>query len=95
MNPMACVPRIHDGILREHLARHRQMAFVAGPRQVGKATTCRRLERGVHYLDWDDQSDRRLILKGPKPVAASLGLDLLTDTLPVVVLLVVGHGNPL
>ncbi|MHC4515525.1 MAG: ATP-binding protein, partial [Planctomycetota bacterium] len=42
--------------------------------------------KGVHYMDWDDQSDRRSILKGPKPVAASLGLDQLTDTLPVVVL---------
>ncbi|MHC4516273.1 MAG: hypothetical protein ACYS5W_21600, partial [Planctomycetota bacterium] len=76
---MARIPRIYHGILRDHLARHRQMAFVAGPRQVGKTTTCRSVGKGVHYMDWDDQSDRRSILKGPKPVAASLGLDQLTD----------------
>jgi hypothetical protein len=33
--------RIYDGVLEEHFARHRQMALVSGPRQVGKTTTCR------------------------------------------------------
>ena len=33
--------RIYDGVLQDHFARHRQMALVSGPRQVGKTTTCR------------------------------------------------------
>ena len=33
-------PRIYDSLLAGHLANHRQMAFVSGPRQVGKTTTC-------------------------------------------------------
>ena len=37
------VPRIYDSLLAEHLAGNRQMAFFSGPRQVGKATTCRGL----------------------------------------------------
>ena len=34
------------------------MTFVSGPRQVGKTTTCRSLERGARYWSWDDQDDR-------------------------------------
>ncbi len=33
--------RFYDNVLRDHLASHRQMALVSGPRQVGKTTTCR------------------------------------------------------
>ncbi|MCA8956895.1 MAG: ATP-binding protein [Planctomycetes bacterium] len=61
------------------------MAFVSGPRQVGKTTTCRAVRRDAHYLDWDDQEDRRLILKGPKAVASALGLAQLREEPPVVV----------
>jgi predicted AAA+ superfamily ATPase len=60
------------------------MAFVVGPRQVGKTTTCRRL--GEIYLLWDNPADRRSILEGPDSVARRAGLKRLTDTRPVVVL---------
>lgn len=65
-------PRIYEALLADHLARHRQMAFVAGPRQVGKTTTCRKL--ATTCLDWDNQDHRRQILQGPASVAAILGL---------------------
>ena len=45
-------PRVHDSLPAEYLARHRQMAFVSGPRQVGKTTTCRL--RADTYVNWDD-----------------------------------------
>lgn len=64
--------RLYDSILAEHLARRRQMAFVTGPRQVGKTTTCRALASG--YLNWDDDDHRRLFLGGPMAVAGELGL---------------------
>jgi hypothetical protein len=48
--------RLYEFLLGEHLATHRQMAFVSGPRQVGKTTTCRSL--ADFYLNWDNQEDR-------------------------------------
>jgi hypothetical protein len=71
--------RLYDRVLEVHLERHRQMALVSGPRQVGKTTACRAATAGGHYLDWDDQEDRRLILRGPRAVAAALGLEQLTQ----------------
>ena len=81
--PNRPLPRIYDAILSDHLARHRQMAFVTGPRQVGKTTTCRRL--GTSYLSWDDQDDRRVFLAGSAALAGKAGLDRLRETTPVVV----------
>jgi predicted AAA+ superfamily ATPase len=68
------LPRLYGTVLRQHLAEHRQMAFVAGPRQVGKTTTCRML--ADHYLSWDDRDDRRAIQLGARAVADRLGLDI-------------------
>ena len=75
-------PRIYDALLAEHLASHRQMAFVSGPRQVGKTTTCRL--RADAYLNWDDLDDRETILAGPTRVAGVIGLDRLRAGTPVV-----------
>ena len=80
---MATRPRLYDQILEDHLARHRQMAFVSGPRQVGKTTTCRRL--ATDYLNWDSTDDRRIILRGPDAVAQHAGLAELREQTPVVV----------
>jgi predicted AAA+ superfamily ATPase len=59
------------------------MAFVSGPRQVGKTTTCRGI--GTRYLNWDSVDDRRIILRGPDSVAAAIGLEQLQEQMPVVV----------
>ncbi len=75
-------PRVYDPILREHLGRNRQMAFVSGPRQVGKTTTCR--ARADATLNWDDLDHRELVLAGPRRVVEALGLDRLSETPPVV-----------
>ena len=69
--------RVYDAVLRTHLRRHRQMAFVSGPRQVGKTTTCR--AQSAAYLSWDDDSHRRLILMAPTAVARHLGLEVLRE----------------
>lgn len=68
------VNRLYDAVLRDHVATHRQMAFVAGPRQVGKTTSCRGL--ADDYLSWDDRDDRRVIQAGPRAVADRLKLDV-------------------
>jgi predicted AAA+ superfamily ATPase len=69
---MAEQARFHDQMLRERLPRFRT-AFVSGPRQVGKTTSCRALS--PRYLDWDDAADRLIILKGPQAVAKHLNLE--------------------
>lgn len=76
-------PRLYTAILRDHLSRHRQMALVAGPRQVGKTTACRAL--ADDYLNWDNADDRRQLLRGPAALAARLGLDRLRAKPSVVV----------
>jgi predicted AAA+ superfamily ATPase len=86
MGHMGPLPRSYDAVLRHHLDRHRQMAFVSGPRQVGKTTTCRALQDDARYLNWDDLDDRRLLMRGPKAVGAEIGLDRLTERCPLVVL---------
>jgi len=77
-------PRVYTAILAEHLEKHRQMALVSGPRQVGKTTVCRLLSD--HYLNWDNSDDRRRILRGPAALAEALQLDRLREKPPVAVL---------
>jgi uncharacterized protein len=77
-------PRLYTAILADHLERHRQMALVSGPRQVGKTTTCRSLSN--EYLNWDNADDRRLLLHGPASIAQALHLDVLRAKSPVATL---------
>lgn len=81
---MPARPRLYDAIVREHLASHRQMAFISGPRQVGKTTTSR--AEGTDYLSWDNTDDRRVILRGPAAVADRARLEQLSATPPVLIL---------
>lgn len=60
------------------------MAFVSGPRQVGKTWVCRSI--GDAYFNWDNLDDRRLLLRGPAALAEALELDRLRAARPVAVL---------
>lgn len=75
--------RLYDRVLQDHFARHRQIALVSGPRQVGKTTTCRM--EGTDYLNWDNGDDRRVILRGPAAVAERIHLERLHTSSPIVV----------
>jgi predicted AAA+ superfamily ATPase len=77
--------RIYEAALQEHIQTLRQMAFLTGPRQVGKTTSGRALAESGHYMNWDKQGDRANILKGPDEVAAFLRLHQLRQSKPVVV----------
>lgn len=79
---MPAIPRLYDAVLDDHLRPHRRMAFLTGPRQVGKTTTCR--ARADAYLDWDAPASRRLILEGSDAVASHLKLDQVLSKDPVV-----------
>lgn len=50
------------------------MAFVAGPRQVGKTTTCQQSANA--YLNWDETEVQRVILEGTAAIANRLELDV-------------------
>ncbi|MFH1314428.1 MAG: AAA family ATPase [Candidatus Eisenbacteria bacterium] len=78
---MRAKKRIYDTLLAEHLAKHRQMALVSGPRQVGKTTTCR--NHADVYANWDNLDDRELILAGPRRLVERFELDRLPETAPV------------
>jgi hypothetical protein len=43
--------RFYTAVLQDHLQRHRQMALISGPRQVGKTTVCRALSDA--YPPWE------------------------------------------
>ncbi|HEV2992722.1 MAG TPA: ATP-binding protein [Candidatus Angelobacter sp.] len=51
------------------------MAFVSGPRQVGKTTVCRSFCDA--YLNWDNTDHRRQILRGPAALADAFELNRL------------------
>lgn len=79
-------PRTLAAVLAQHVADHRQMAFVVGPRQVGKTTVCRSLAADAIYLNWDDDDDRTAIAKGTAAVAERAGLDRLQAAPRILVL---------
>lgn len=81
MVEMKAEKRIYDALLDEHLASHRQMVFVTGPRQVGKTTTCR--SHAQAYINWDNIDDREQILAGPANLVERLQLNRLSKTTPV------------
>ena len=78
---MLAQDRVYDALLVDHFANNRQMAFVSGPRQVGKTTTCRR--HADAYCNWDNLDDRELVLAGPARLAARLGANRLSATSPL------------
>ena len=76
-------PRIYRTIADDHFARCGQMAFLSGPRQVGKTT----VGEGIasHYLSWDDDDVRKTMLLGQKAVVDKYALAALSRTDKVVV----------
>lgn len=62
------------------------MAFVVGPRQVGKTTVCRALDPQAVYLNHDDDDDRAVLTKGVAAIAERAGATDLRDSRPVLVL---------
>lgn len=80
--------RIYDRVLREHILQYRQMAFVAGPRQVGKTTTARNFSIEADktiYLNWDVQEHRRILLQGAEAIAEKCGFSSLSGGVTIVI----------
>jgi len=81
---MKQVRRLYEDVLRRHVSDERQMAFISGPRQVGKTTLCERFQ--TCYLNWDKLSDRSLITSGEDAVAARAEVFRAHAQLPVLTL---------
>ncbi|HSW86181.1 MAG TPA: AAA family ATPase [Rhabdochlamydiaceae bacterium] len=80
--------RVYEILLEKHLAQYRQMAFISGPRQVGKTTTSLEAssENPLHYyFNWDNEDHRELIIEGPQAIARATKLDQLQKQIPVLV----------
>lgn len=54
---------------------HKKMVFIGGPRQVGKTTLSKALEKNFTYLNWDESTHRELILKNKLPSGGLIILD--------------------
>lgn len=76
--------RKYDLLLTEHLNENRQMAFLTGPRQVGKTTVARHLNP-ARYFNWDVQADRTLLARGATAVSDAVNLAELRTRPPVLV----------
>ncbi|MEI6806135.1 MAG: ATP-binding protein [Myxococcaceae bacterium] len=82
--------RIYEAVLDEHFSKYDQMAFLSGPRQVGKTTVAKNILKHMgtrsKYLNWDILSDRKCILEDYESVLENLSLDLVSDKKPFLVL---------
>lgn len=78
------LPRLYTSILQHHVSHYREMAFVSGARQVGKTTSCRLV--GNSYLNWDNDDDRRTLLRGPSAIFDAVGGSHLKNKDPIVVI---------
>ena len=76
------IQRLYTLVLKDHLESNRQMAFVSGPRQVGKTTVS--LDLSDFYFDWDNVNHREVMLSGPKSIAGECGLDVLREKKPII-----------
>ncbi|MHB1948064.1 MAG: ATP-binding protein [Gammaproteobacteria bacterium] len=80
--------RVYSSVIEDHLSRYRQMVFLAGPRQVGKTTITKQIESyrpNYFYLNWDDTSHRKLIMKGTGAIATHIQLNTIANIKPLVV----------
>ena len=56
--------RVYTEIINNHLKQYTQMAFISGPRQVGKTTISKDCAKNIdntEYLNWDNVVHRKKI----------------------------------
>lgn len=80
--------RLYESVFEEHLAQHRQMIFIMGPRQSGKTTVAQtliRTHKKGYYFSWDNIADRANILAGPQVIQKISQLAELSTIQPYIV----------
>ena len=68
--------RAYESLVGEHFSTNRQMAFLSGPRQVGKTTLAAALLPKARYYNYDRPADALKFAAGPDRVAEDAGLDV-------------------
>ena len=66
--------RIYETLIADNLSKVRQMAFISGPRQVGKTTTARQVLPKAKYLNYDIDTDANAIRSGATKIAQVIDL---------------------
>lgn len=81
--------RLYESVILEHYSKYDQMAFLSGPRQIGKTTvaqTSLRARKYSKYLNWDIVQDRSSILAGYGSMLEGIPLGLISTNKPLIVL---------
>ena len=65
--------RIYNNMLIDHFDESDKMAFLSGPRQVGKTTISNLITKNSYYLNWDNTEHRKIIIKGTDSVFNFIG----------------------
>lgn len=81
--------RVYTHILKEHFALNDQMAFISGPRQVGKTTIAVAVEKGANFFNhfnWDVPNDRDKILQGYNLITENLPMEGILIDRPAIIL---------
>lgn len=79
--------RIYESVIQYHLAHHEQMAFLPGPRQVGKTTLEKQIGKisdHYKYFNWDIVRDREQILIGSESIISGLPINVLSMQKPII-----------
>lgn len=80
--------RIYQALISDHLAQYDQMAFVTGPRQVGKTTISTSICENTEfckYVNWDKSKDRTLILSASEQLVSGLPYEAVLENKPLIV----------
>ena len=80
--------RLYEKLLLDHFLKFQQMAFLTGPRQVGKtsiADICQEDFKCFKYLNWDDAADREIILSNIDSVLDSFQLSIANNQKPLLI----------
>jgi uncharacterized protein len=80
--------RLYEQLLLDHFLKFQQMAFLTGPRQVGKtsiADICQANFKRFKYLNWDDAVDREVILSNIDSVLDSFELSIANNQKPLLI----------
>lgn len=80
--------RIYINLLKKHFASYNQMAFMSGPRQVGKTTIAKKMQESFKesiYLNWDVVQDRERILQGQHFIEDIFPSHVLRDNKPLII----------